>query len=463
MPLPSELLQGISASGGGQVVLVIGAGASVEPPMNVPLARGCAEAAHRELVDDGVIEPGECTDHGDLSALADAVYAKTGGQSELVKRLPRHRFRHANPNRGCLIAAVLMREQALRGVLSLNFDLGMATALTEVGVDDDVTVISGPADHAQLSTTNLVYLHRNVDAPLEEWILRTEALEEGWKERWQEVVTAMMLGGPVTVFAGLGSPAGVLTETAKRIEAVLGGQAKVFQVDPGDPVTAPMRLALGLAEEDYLQMGWNEFMALLAERVLKRHTDQILDACRAMIASEGLADDDPAGVCSQLGELDLLGVGKVRARWMLDMRQCYRPQLQTDVDLLASLLLAIALIEKQTDTEAVFHDDGVVEFRQNGRARSSILVASGRGSRSWSAVETEIRQEPFPRERRAIEPRYGLLGGVEGARPKDIAPPPQLVVDEGSEADSILGGGELLLVSVEELRKTPELALELVA
>ena len=194
MPLPSELLQGISAVGGGQVVLVIGAGTSVEPPMSVPLARDCAEAAHRELVDDGVLAAGECADPSDLSVLADAVYAKEGGQSELVTRLPRRQFRHAIPNRGCLIAAALLREQALRGVLSLNFDLGMATALTELGVDDDVAVITGPADHAQLATTNLIYLHRNVDAPYEEWILRTESLEKGWKERWQEVVTALMVG-----------------------------------------------------------------------------------------------------------------------------------------------------------------------------------------------------------------------------------------------------------------------------
>ena len=72
-----------------------------------------------------------------------------------------------------LIAAALLREGALKSIVSLNFDLGMVSALTYIGSENDVTVITKPADHERMSATNLVYLHRTVDAPADEWVLRT--------------------------------------------------------------------------------------------------------------------------------------------------------------------------------------------------------------------------------------------------------------------------------------------------
>jgi hypothetical protein len=461
--LPSDLREAIAAEPGGRVVLVIGAGTSVEAPMGLPMARECSERAHRKLIHDGVLQEGDCSDPSDLSYLADLVYKKTGGkQRELVKRLPIDDFRTVTPNRGCLLAAALLREGALKGVLTLNFDLGMVTALAQIGSNNDVSVLTGPADHERMGATNLVYLHRSVNADYEEWVLRTDVIAEGWQEGWEEVVGGLLIGGPFTVFAGLGSPAGVLIATAKKIKDTLPDEAKLLQVDPADPADSPMRTQIGIEEENYVQLGWGDFMGRLAARLLARHRDELYDACQAIITREGLDDGDPGNVCDRLSELDLIGVGEVRARWLLERRQRYLPQGALDVELVASLLLAIALIERRTETIANFHPDGIVEFVKEGHVQASLLFASGRGTRGWSAVEADLSQPAFDRSRRLMAPRYAVIGGV-GAR-ETVAPPLRLIgEDEGTE-ENIIGDDEtLILRSVDELCTHPELVEEMIA
>ena len=73
MTLPSGLLAAISNAGGGQVALVIGAECSIEAPTSLPLAGQCSEDAHRKLVDNEVLDDGDCAEPWDLSALADLV------------------------------------------------------------------------------------------------------------------------------------------------------------------------------------------------------------------------------------------------------------------------------------------------------------------------------------------------------------------------------------------------------
>jgi hypothetical protein len=463
--LPHALLEAIAARPGGRVVLVIGAGTSVEAPMALPMARECSEKAHRDLIHDGILQEGDCSDPTDLSRLADAVYEKEGGkQAELVKRLPIDDFRMVTPNHGCILAAALLREGALRGVLSLNFDLGMVTALSHIGSNNDVAVLTGPADHSRMGATNLVYLHRSVDADYEDWVLRRGLIADGWEKGWEEVVSSLLIGGPFTVFAGLGSPAGVLVATTKRIKEALPADAKLLQVDPADPQESPMRERIGISQEDYLQLGWGNFMKRLAARVLARQRDELYDACRAIMERENLEDDDPKAVCGRLTQLDLVGVGEVRARWLLERRQRYAPQGGSDIELIASLLLAIALIERGTDTEARFASDGVVEFIKEGRIQASLLFASGRGTRGWRSVEADLSDPVFDRIRRMAEPRAAIIAGV-GAR-QEVAPPPKLIGEENDEAaaDSLISNDEtLLLRSVDELRTNPGLAQEMLA
>jgi len=107
----------------------------------------------------------------------------------------------------------------------------MSAALAQVGAQGDVSVIAGPQDHANLGLLNLIYLHRNAHAAANDWILRTASLQELWKDGWEEAIAQRVIAAAVTVFAGLGNPAAVLTATTQRIRAMLGAAAEVYQVD----------------------------------------------------------------------------------------------------------------------------------------------------------------------------------------------------------------------------------------
>ena len=64
-------------------------------------------------------------------------------------------------------------------------------------------------------------------------ILRETELELAWQEHWEEIIAQRVLGGPITVFVGLGTPASVLVNTTKRILAAIGApKANVYVVDP---------------------------------------------------------------------------------------------------------------------------------------------------------------------------------------------------------------------------------------
>jgi hypothetical protein len=461
MTLPPNLLHAIAHLGGGRVVLVIGAGASVELPTNLPASRECSVEAHRSLVADGVIADGDCQDSEDLSCVADAVLDVTGKQGELVERLPLEKFRHAEPNQGHLIAAALLRERAVGCVMTLNFDLAMSAALTAVGAREDVGVVSGPNEHHRLAGVNLIYLHRNVVADPESLILRTAELENEWRNRWEEVIAHRVIGGPVTVFAGLGTPAGVLVETTVRIRQAIPHAAHIYQVDPADRGQSAFFARLDLPDDAYLQMGWCAFMEELATRVVEEHRAELYRACQALISDEGWNDPDPAVLCGRLAALGLLGLGRVRARWILDTT-VYVPRHLVTVDWIGDLLLAIGVIEQSTGAHAVFEEDGVVELRRDDQTLSSLIVASGKGVRRWLALEAEIGQHSFRRRNRSRQPRFALVGAVQGVRPDQIAPPSNIAL--GDERESILsGGGVSQLVSVEELRASPDLARRLVA
>ena len=106
--LPSDLLHAISAPGGGRVVLVLGAGCSSEEPTSLPLSGRLSEECHRKLVEDGILNAAEVQDKFDLSAVAEAVFGKTGSQRDLVVRFPPDAFRSAKPNDGYVIMAALV-------------------------------------------------------------------------------------------------------------------------------------------------------------------------------------------------------------------------------------------------------------------------------------------------------------------------------------------------------------------
>lgn len=457
--LPPDLLGAISHHGGGRVVLVLGAGCSFEAPTSLPLSRECSLEAHRRLVHDGVLADGDCPDPDDLSCVADAVFGATGSQRDLVERLPREAFLKAQPNDGYLLAAAMLRERALICILTLNFDLAISSALTAVGAQEDVVVIAGPEDHDRLGITNVIYLHRNATAEADRWILRTMALEEEWRDHWEEVVAGRVVGGPMTVFVGLGTRAAVLISATRRIKDALGGSGVMYQAGPGPATESEFFAELGLPEAAYLQIGWGDFMRRLSERLVEEHRADLERVCNELLATEGWDMEDVLSLCSRLAQVGLIRLGYLRARWVLSER-AYAPRDEHAAPWLADLLLAVGLIERTTGSQGVFAEDGVVEFRVGNRILGSLVFASGRGIRGWLTLETDIKHAERNWEHRNPRPRAAVIAGVQGGRPASVAPPKSLVRKEDPN-DLVTGYTHFVMVSVQELRANPAVAEEI--
>ena len=403
MPVPPDVLAAASDPVGGKWVLVIGAGCSVEPPTSLQTAAVYAREAHRRLRSDGLLSQ-DCENPDDLSVVADAVFAETGGQQELVAKLPLERFRFASPNQGHYFAAALLIERSLAGVVTLNFDLAMSTALAKLGSEDAVAIITGPDDIARLGNVNLVYLHRSVDAPPEEWVLRSAYMQTVWEHRWEPVITRRILVAPVVVFAGLGSPTAVLTSTVTWIRTALPpAGVRVHQVDPAPFAAQRFATAAQLDEADYHQSSWCEFMAVIAARVLSEHAARFQQACADLSQERSYADQDLQVLTTAIEGLDLIRFGKIRARWLLHLKD-YAATHAFGTQLIADLLLTISFVASTLAASIRLRDDGAIELWKAGHLVAVVGLATGQGIRSLLEVEARLAvqmktspwQDPVP-------------------------------------------------------------------
>ena len=456
--LPSELLHAV-AQRSCRVALVLGAGCSLEAP-TVYNSPGSTRWTHiaglskmaffmsrerrlRPTFPDWLPRGG-----GD------------GEQSDLVRRLPSQDFRLARANSGYLIVAALLREQAIDSVLTLNFDLALSSALAFVGATE-VAIIPGPQATGNLGGRTVVYLHRNVEElDLEKWILTTEAFDDEWREGWQELVARRTMACPVVVFAGLGSPASVLTETIARIRGGLAlGQHHVFVIDPAEHTE--FEAALNLDAEAHIQLGWGDFMSRLAVRVTSEMDAQLFEVCRQLCVEHGWEDEiEPIRELStRFHGLGIVELGGVRARWLLET-QDYSPD-DARRGLIADLLLGVAYIERETSLRARFATNGVVEFLDSeSKLVAEVLLASGSGTLRWfvGAMDSVRNVAPWLR-----------LGHVSRASERCPRPEPRRprtadrVIPQDSAGDIIAGAAQFEFVSVDDLRSMPAKAGELVA
>ena len=454
MPVPPDILAAASDPAGGKWVLVIGAGCSVEPPTNLPAGATSARAAYRRLRADGLLSQ-DCADPDDLSTVADAIFTETGRQTALVERLPLERFRSASPNQGHYIAAALLIERSLAGVVTLNFDLAMSTALANLGSEDTVAIVTGPDDIARLGTLNLVYLHRNADAPPEDWVLRSTHLETVWDDRWEPVIATRILLSPVVVFVGIGSPSAVLTSTVTRIRAALPrAGVRVHHVDPAPFAAQAFAAALHLPEADYHQSGWCDFMATIASRVLSEHAALFHQACVDLSTERNYQDHNLHHLTTAIESLDLHVFGRLRARWLLHAKD-YAAIHAFDTQLIADLLLTISFLASALVASIRLRDDGAIELRTHGRLLAVVGLASGRGVRTLLAVEATLaaqtRRSPW---QEPIPGRILVTGYVQSGH---IPTAPLSIVEDADEDDIANPRASSQLLCAYELRDSADL------
>jgi hypothetical protein len=441
------------------VVLMLGAGCSFEYPTSIPMARQCAETAHAALVIDGVLAEGDCANPSDLSAVADAVWRKSGRQGELVDRLPLAKFRHSEPNAGYLFAAALLRERAIASIVTLNFDMTMSHGLAAVTSQAQVEELAGQMDHHRLSAANVIYLHRNVTCDPEQWILRTESIEDGWRGGWEELIATAVLITPVTVFVGLGTPAAVLVDSVRRIRAVLNSQGvDTFQVDVAPYGESGFTDAAGIAEDHFIRIGWSDFMRELAQRVADEYLAAVVDVSRAFSQREHIKAEDLAVVSNRISQMGLVSLGALRARWLLH-DEGYLPGRDARPEWIADALLGVALIERVVGAEARFAADGSVKFDRNDRTVAALIVGHGAGHLRWATLEALVRVDIARRFTGDSAPAWALLCGQVGARP--VTALPDSLLGEPNADDVVRGPSVLRFVGVDEMRANEGLAKQM--
>jgi len=458
MAIPPPILAAVSQPAGGRVLLVIGAGCSYEHPTSIPMAQECARDAHAELVRDLVLAAGDCADPSDLSGVADAVWMKTGRQGPLVEHLPLSKFRHSDPNEGYLVAAALLRERAVKDVVTLNYDLTISHGLAAVSSTSQVEELAGPQDHHRLSVANVIYLHRNVTCNPEEWVMRTVVLQQGWQDGWEQMIAHAVLVTPVTVFIGLGSPAAVLIDSVQRVRSALQAGVDCYQVDPAPYGGSTFTAAVGIEQDHYIQMGWSEFMTQLGQRVLDEHLAAIVRSGQGLAEREHLTQEAIGDDCARLRSAGLVRLGRLRAAWFLDDHS-YVTAHHTGHEWTADILLGIALIERVLGATARFLENGLVEFDRGSVLVASVLVGHGTGRYRWPSLQTRTRIEMARRLRVDAAPRSVLLLGYVGA-PTATSLPESLVGDVDAD-DVILGPSTVRFYDVDGLRANEQMAREL--
>jgi hypothetical protein len=448
--VPPHLLGAVTAQGGAQLAVVIGAGCSVEQPTGMPLAGHLSKEAHRKLVNEGILNPGECPDPTDLAALATLIYQRTGSQQELVRHFPRDEMRTARANKGYLMLIALMVEGVISHVLSLNFDLAPQNAAVQLG--EVVAVFDRPNTPIPMNKA-VVHLHGSVNSGSEEWVLRAETITDEWKSRWQEVVARQILAAPNVLFVGLGSAAPVLSETIGMIAAAVG-QKDFYQADIGDHANNQFAQQLNITSDRYIRGSWCEVMCKLAAHLAEEQVHTLVANGAAVLQENGATQDEVTAfrdIAHRLRGIPLLALGRFRANAHLSSGSRYLQRTRLDEECVALPLKTLAAITAGTGLTPIPAPTGLWRLQKGNQILAQILLATGQGARKMSALESSIRNLARSiAEETGMGPDIVLVGGtVPDVDLKNVSAPSDIVDGEGSAVDIIAGPRIPYILSVD--------------
>lgn len=443
--LPSSILACVSAPGGGRLMLVTGAGSSMDWPTNLKSGGDYSEIAFCALVGDRLLSADACTEPRDLSLLADVVYQTHQSQHPLTDRLPRNEWRNATPNEGHRIAAALLIEGVIRSIITLNYDLAFQSALQSLGAPSSISVAKGPEDHVAIGNQALIYLHRSAESDPESWVLRKADLDDGWRGGWEAMVAAGCLSAPVTLFAGLGSPAAVLTETVSSLAGIAGSE--YFFADPYPD--GKFLEALGPHLTAVVEMGWIDLMREISARVAAAQTKEVEMSCRALAQERGLSATRVPDICASLGGMGIVAIGMLRAAWLFHSKPFCPAMVDHENARLADLLTTVSVVAEALDADAIFRDGGVCELRLRGSERSvSFMCAHGSGMHTWATIQARLEMRR-PQSMLSIMPRVVIGTGLVA----DTSQLPEdLVHGDRPPDDLVRGHNDSILVDAAEIR-----------
>ena len=133
-----------------------------------------------------------------------------------------------------------------------------------------------------------------------------------------------------------------------------------------------------------------------------------------------------------------------------------QPILAANRRLVADLVLAAAMIARETGTTAVPFENGLVEFRRGDRVVSSHVFVSGGGTRRRAAVESELSSRRRRYKGLATPPSGAVVAGTSDAAGLPVTPPTDLINGD-APGDIVSGAWALPMFHTEVLRQNPAL------
>ncbi len=340
-----------------------------------------------------------------------------------------------------------MIEGAVSCVITLNYDLALTNALVELGAND-IDVISGPETVQDLGSKCVIYLHGNADSAAADWILRKSELEDAWEDTWMDLVTMRVSATPFLVFAGLGSPTAILTESVTRVRRIDPGAPNVYLVDPDD--TSPFAAGLSLPESNVVNLAWCGFMALLAKRVVRECCEAIREAARSLCVEHGRTIEDGRfeDLVSRLQEAGLRTLGMLRAVWLCKSDP-YHPDSEAARVPMAQLLLALGEILTDPTHEFTAVRDGRIQVSTSSTRVGSVMGLHGAGVKLWAQARDMIRSAIADM---SDPPDVVLAAGFTGPGIEELAPPESVVRGSGADDDIFAATFTPRLVAIDAIR-----------
>ena len=329
-----------------------------------------------------------------------------------------------------------MIEGSIGCIITLNYDKALTVAFAELHAKG-IGQITGSETVEELGTKCVIYLHGNADCDAEDWILRRSDLDEAWENTWKDLVAGRLASTRCLVFAGLGSPAAILTESVARVRQIDPGAPSVYLVDPSD--TSPFAAALDLPESDMMQMSWCQFMARLAERVVEECCKEIRSAAPGVSTDHGWAIEDGRfdDLVDSLQEAGLRRLGMIRAIWLgrsdPGHSNPYYPDSELTREPMALLLLALGEVLADMRHELSTMSDGRIRVTTVNSIPRSIIGFHGAGVRPWALARHSLQKVIA---NMSDPPDVVLATGFTGPPIEDLAPPDSIV--HGLDDDNVV-------------------------
>jgi len=217
---------------------------------------------------------------------------------------------------------------------------------------------------------------------------------------------------------------------------------------------------LQIPKSNYVASGWCAFMQEVSVIVAANQLARIRTVCRELCQERGWdqANESFEAVLSAFAILDLLSLGRLRARWQMSRTKYVSEEELGELGerALADLIMGAGHLQRLLGGELRVGDDCTVEVWDGQRCMERVTLAHGGGTRSLDLIEEELIAESDLLLHGRRPSRHVLVGGADPG--SSTNPLPGELTGESEDADLILGPDAWSFVNIADLRDATSIA-----